>query len=89
MCVCVCQAVKLPHVDYIEEDSFIFAQSIPWNLQRLTQPSTEANDSGKYNPASESHTHTHMLTLTHTHTQGLSIAKTFVDTYLLMLSVSS
>ncbi|XP_067085539.1 proprotein convertase subtilisin/kexin type 9 [Osmerus mordax] len=46
-------AVKLPHVDYIEEDSFIFAQSIPWNLQRLTQPSTEANDSGKYNPVND------------------------------------
>uniref|UniRef100_A0A672TCX3 Proprotein convertase subtilisin/kexin type 9 n=1 Tax=Sinocyclocheilus grahami TaxID=75366 RepID=A0A672TCX3_SINGR len=26
-------AVKLPHVEYIEEDSSIFAQSIPWNLQ--------------------------------------------------------
>uniref|UniRef100_A0A3Q2SNC4 Proprotein convertase subtilisin/kexin type 9 n=1 Tax=Fundulus heteroclitus TaxID=8078 RepID=A0A3Q2SNC4_FUNHE len=31
-------AVKLPHVQYIEEDSSIFAQSAPWNLQRLLQP---------------------------------------------------
>uniref|UniRef100_A0A3Q3A3C3 Proprotein convertase subtilisin/kexin type 9 n=1 Tax=Kryptolebias marmoratus TaxID=37003 RepID=A0A3Q3A3C3_KRYMA len=31
-------AVKLPHVHYIEEDSSIFAQSAPWNLQRLLQP---------------------------------------------------
>ncbi|OCT82768.1 proprotein convertase subtilisin/kexin type 9 [Xenopus laevis] len=28
-------ALKLPHVDYIEEDSFIFAQSVPWNLDRI------------------------------------------------------
>uniref|UniRef100_A0A3B3DEQ2 Proprotein convertase subtilisin/kexin type 9 n=1 Tax=Oryzias melastigma TaxID=30732 RepID=A0A3B3DEQ2_ORYME len=31
-------AVKLPHVHYIEEDSSIFAQSAPWNLQRLLRP---------------------------------------------------
>ncbi|XP_056670573.1 proprotein convertase subtilisin/kexin type 9 [Monodelphis domestica] len=29
------QALKLPHVDYIEEDAFVFAQSIPWNLDRI------------------------------------------------------
>ncbi|XP_011829229.1 PREDICTED: proprotein convertase subtilisin/kexin type 9 [Mandrillus leucophaeus] len=29
-------ALKLPHVDYIEEDSSVFAQSIPWNLERIT-----------------------------------------------------
>lgn len=28
-------ALKLPHVEYIEEDSFVFAQSIPWNLERI------------------------------------------------------
>ncbi|XP_036614107.1 proprotein convertase subtilisin/kexin type 9 [Trichosurus vulpecula] len=28
-------ALKLPHVDYIEEDAFVFAQSIPWNLDRI------------------------------------------------------
>ncbi|XP_053325622.1 proprotein convertase subtilisin/kexin type 9 [Spea bombifrons] len=28
-------ALKLPHVDYIEEDSYVFAQSIPWNLDRI------------------------------------------------------
>ncbi|KAM6218856.1 proprotein convertase subtilisin/kexin type 9 isoform 3-T3 [Rhynchocyon petersi] len=28
-------ALRLPHVDYIEEDSFVFAQSIPWNLLRI------------------------------------------------------
>uniref|UniRef100_A0A8C6TFZ5 Proprotein convertase subtilisin/kexin type 9 n=1 Tax=Neogobius melanostomus TaxID=47308 RepID=A0A8C6TFZ5_9GOBI len=31
-------AVKLPHVHYIEEDSSIFAQSAPWNLQKILQP---------------------------------------------------
>uniref|UniRef100_A0A3P9HBH4 Proprotein convertase subtilisin/kexin type 9 n=1 Tax=Oryzias latipes TaxID=8090 RepID=A0A3P9HBH4_ORYLA len=31
-------AVTLPHVHFIEEDSYIFAQSAPWNLQRLLQP---------------------------------------------------
>uniref|UniRef100_A0A3B5LKV2 Proprotein convertase subtilisin/kexin type 9 n=1 Tax=Xiphophorus couchianus TaxID=32473 RepID=A0A3B5LKV2_9TELE len=31
-------ALKLPHVQYVEEDSSIFAQSAPWNLQRLLQP---------------------------------------------------
>ncbi|CAH2311228.1 pro convertase subtilisin kexin type 9 [Pelobates cultripes] len=28
-------ALKLPHVDYIEEDSYVFAQTIPWNLDRI------------------------------------------------------
>ncbi|XP_068098541.1 proprotein convertase subtilisin/kexin type 9 [Hyperolius riggenbachi] len=28
-------ALKLPHVDYIEEDSYVFAQSVPWNLDRI------------------------------------------------------
>nr|XP_006005563.1 PREDICTED: proprotein convertase subtilisin/kexin type 9 [Latimeria chalumnae] len=40
-------AVKLPHVEYIEEDSSIFAQSIPWNLDRII-PSKHL--SGHYNP---------------------------------------
>ncbi|XP_014726159.1 PREDICTED: proprotein convertase subtilisin/kexin type 9 [Sturnus vulgaris] len=40
-------ALKLPHVKYIEEDAYVFAQSIPWNLGRIvpTQPS-----SGAYSP---------------------------------------
>ncbi|KAF5923120.1 hypothetical protein HPG69_012209 [Diceros bicornis minor] len=29
-------ALRLPHVEYIEEDSFVFAQSVPWNLERIT-----------------------------------------------------
>ncbi|XP_037683045.1 proprotein convertase subtilisin/kexin type 9 isoform X2 [Choloepus didactylus] len=28
-------ALRLPHVEYIEEDSSVFAQSIPWNLGRI------------------------------------------------------
>ncbi|XP_077005643.1 proprotein convertase subtilisin/kexin type 9 [Tamandua tetradactyla] len=28
-------ALRLPHVEYIEEDSSVFAQSIPWNLARI------------------------------------------------------
>ncbi|KAK2540501.1 Pcsk9 [Columba guinea] len=28
-------ALKLPHVEYIEEDAYIFAQSVPWNLGRI------------------------------------------------------
>ncbi|KAM9005856.1 proprotein convertase subtilisin/kexin type 9 [Sarcophilus harrisii] len=28
-------ALRLPHVDYIEEDAFVFAQSVPWNLDRI------------------------------------------------------
>ncbi|XP_040534092.1 proprotein convertase subtilisin/kexin type 9 [Gallus gallus] len=31
-------ALKLPHVDYIEEDAYVFAQSIPWNLGRIVPP---------------------------------------------------
>ncbi|NXA82077.1 PCSK9 convertase, partial [Thryothorus ludovicianus] len=40
-------ALKLPHVKYIEEDAYVFAQSIPWNLGRIVplQPS-----SGAYSP---------------------------------------
>ncbi|XP_035268801.1 proprotein convertase subtilisin/kexin type 9 [Anguilla anguilla] len=40
-------AVRLPHVDYIEEDSSIFAQGIPWNLDRIVQTEHAA---GKYSP---------------------------------------
>ncbi|NXI35938.1 PCSK9 convertase, partial [Galbula dea] len=40
-------ALKLPHVAYVEEDSYVFAQSIPWNLGRILplQPSL-----GTYSP---------------------------------------
>ncbi|XP_036244241.1 proprotein convertase subtilisin/kexin type 9 [Molothrus ater] len=31
-------ALKLPHVKYIEEDAYVFAQSIPWNLGRILRP---------------------------------------------------
>uniref|UniRef100_A0A8C3XZX8 Proprotein convertase subtilisin/kexin type 9 n=1 Tax=Catharus ustulatus TaxID=91951 RepID=A0A8C3XZX8_CATUS len=31
-------ALKLPHVKYIEEDAYVFAQSIPWNLGRIVPP---------------------------------------------------
>ncbi|NXW82911.1 PCSK9 convertase, partial [Alopecoenas beccarii] len=39
-------ALKLPHVEYVEEDAYVFAQSIPWNLGRIVplQPS------GAYSP---------------------------------------
>ncbi|NXR79638.1 PCSK9 convertase, partial [Pycnonotus jocosus] len=40
-------ALKLPHVKYIEEDAYVFAQSIPWNLGRIVQPQPS---SGAYNP---------------------------------------
>ncbi|KAJ8277822.1 hypothetical protein GJAV_G00080460 [Gymnothorax javanicus] len=40
-------ALRLPHVDYIEEDSSIYAQGIPWNLDRIVQTS---HVPGKYNP---------------------------------------
>ncbi|XP_025022429.1 proprotein convertase subtilisin/kexin type 9 [Python bivittatus] len=40
-------ALKLPHVDYIEEDSYVFAQSIPWNLGRIVPEQDELNE---YNP---------------------------------------
>uniref|UniRef100_A0A4W4HJZ1 Proprotein convertase subtilisin/kexin type 9 n=1 Tax=Electrophorus electricus TaxID=8005 RepID=A0A4W4HJZ1_ELEEL len=41
-------AVKLPHVEYIEEDSSIFAQGSPWNLERIVQTKT-----GKYKPPND------------------------------------
>ncbi|XP_037260152.1 proprotein convertase subtilisin/kexin type 9 [Falco rusticolus] len=40
-------ALKLPHVEYIEEDAYVFAQSIPWNLRRIMPPQPS---SGTYNP---------------------------------------
>ncbi|NXC00580.1 PCSK9 convertase, partial [Orthonyx spaldingii] len=40
-------ALKLPHVKYIEEDSYVFAQSIPWNLGRIMPPQPS---SGSYSP---------------------------------------
>ncbi|XP_039929080.2 proprotein convertase subtilisin/kexin type 9 [Hirundo rustica] len=40
-------ALKLPHVEYIEEDAYVFAQSIPWNLGRILQPQAS---SGSYSP---------------------------------------
>lgn len=43
-------ALKLPHVDYIEEDSVVFAQSIPWNLDRIVQMLEAA---GKYTPPND------------------------------------
>ncbi|MBN3279057.1 PCSK9 convertase, partial [Polyodon spathula] len=43
-------ALKLPHVDYIEEDSVVFAQSIPWNLDRIVQMHEAA---GKYTPPND------------------------------------
>ncbi|NXO13020.1 PCSK9 convertase, partial [Oriolus oriolus] len=40
-------ALKLPHVKYIEEDAYVFAQSIPWNLGRIMPPQPS---SGAYSP---------------------------------------
>ncbi|NWX85363.1 PCSK9 convertase, partial [Nothoprocta pentlandii] len=40
-------ALKLPHVEYVEEDSYVFAQSIPWNLGRIVPVLAEA---GAYSP---------------------------------------
>ncbi|NXI22261.1 PCSK9 convertase, partial [Sterrhoptilus dennistouni] len=40
-------ALKLPHVKYIEEDAYVFAQSIPWNLGRIVRPQP---GSGTYSP---------------------------------------
>uniref|UniRef100_A0ABM5G7X7 Proprotein convertase subtilisin/kexin type 9 n=1 Tax=Pogona vitticeps TaxID=103695 RepID=A0ABM5G7X7_9SAUR len=37
-------ALKLPHVDYIEEDSYLFAQSIPWNLGRIVPAEAKSNE---------------------------------------------
>lgn len=45
--------MTLPHVHYIEEDSYIFAQSAPWNLQRLLQPYGGIPENGTYKPPSE------------------------------------
>ncbi|NWQ85611.1 PCSK9 convertase, partial [Burhinus bistriatus] len=40
-------ALKLPHVVYVEEDAYVFAQSIPWNLGRIVPPQPS---SGTYSP---------------------------------------
>ncbi|XP_041339273.1 proprotein convertase subtilisin/kexin type 9 [Pyrgilauda ruficollis] len=40
-------ALKLPQVKYIEEDAYVFAQSIPWNLGRIVPPQP---GSGAYSP---------------------------------------
>ncbi|XP_006879886.1 PREDICTED: proprotein convertase subtilisin/kexin type 9 [Elephantulus edwardii] len=37
-------ALRLPHVEYIEEDSFVFAQSIPWNLARINPAQHKLDD---------------------------------------------
>uniref|UniRef100_A0A1A8FS33 Proprotein convertase subtilisin/kexin type 9 n=3 Tax=Nothobranchius korthausae TaxID=1143690 RepID=A0A1A8FS33_9TELE len=46
-------AVKLPHVHYVEEDSSIFAQSAPWNLQRLLQPHGGLSLNATYSPPND------------------------------------
>uniref|UniRef100_A0A1A7WLH9 Proprotein convertase subtilisin/kexin type 9 n=1 Tax=Iconisemion striatum TaxID=60296 RepID=A0A1A7WLH9_9TELE len=46
-------AVKLPHVHYVEEDSSIFAQSAPWNLQRLLQPHGGLSLNATYGPPND------------------------------------
>lgn len=46
-------AVKLPHVHYVEEDSSIFAQSAPWNLQILLQPHGVTSENGTYKPPND------------------------------------
>ncbi|XP_045905850.1 proprotein convertase subtilisin/kexin type 9 [Micropterus dolomieu] len=46
-------AVKLPQVHYIEEDSSIFAQSAPWNLQKLLQPYGGTSENGTYRPPND------------------------------------
>ncbi|XP_042272417.1 proprotein convertase subtilisin/kexin type 9 [Thunnus maccoyii] len=46
-------AVMLPHVQYIEEDSSIFAQSAPWNLQRLLQPLGSTLENATYRPPND------------------------------------
>ncbi|NXG73083.1 PCSK9 convertase, partial [Baryphthengus martii] len=40
-------ALKLPHVEYVEEDAYVFAQSIPWNLGRILLPQPSL---GTYSP---------------------------------------
>ncbi|XP_068174642.1 proprotein convertase subtilisin/kexin type 9 isoform X2 [Antennarius striatus] len=47
------KALRLPHVHYIEEDSAIFAQSSPWNLQRLLQPEGGTSENSKYRPPND------------------------------------
>lgn len=49
-CIASPQALKLPHVEYVEEDSYVFAQSIPWNLGRIVPPQPS---SGTYSPPSK------------------------------------
>lgn len=44
------QALKLPHVEYVEEDAYVFAQSIPWNLGRIVPPQP---GSSAYSPPSK------------------------------------
>ncbi|XP_029988597.1 proprotein convertase subtilisin/kexin type 9 [Sphaeramia orbicularis] len=46
-------ALKLPHVHYIEEDSSVFAQSAPWNLQRILQPYGGTSENGTYKPPND------------------------------------
>uniref|UniRef100_A0A665VV25 Proprotein convertase subtilisin/kexin type 9 n=1 Tax=Echeneis naucrates TaxID=173247 RepID=A0A665VV25_ECHNA len=46
-------ALKLPHVHYIEEDSSVFAQTAPWNLQRLMQPHGGTSENGSYRPPND------------------------------------
>nr|XP_019936315.1 PREDICTED: proprotein convertase subtilisin/kexin type 9 [Paralichthys olivaceus] len=45
--------MKLPHVHYVEEDSSIFAQSAPWNLQRLLRPYGFTSENGTYQPPND------------------------------------
>ncbi|XP_047444129.1 proprotein convertase subtilisin/kexin type 9 [Mugil cephalus] len=45
--------MKLPHVHYVEEDSSIFAQSAPWNLQRLLLPHGGISENGTYRPPND------------------------------------
>lgn len=49
-CVSSPQALKLPYVEYVEEDAYVFAQSIPWNLGRIVPPQPR---SGAYSPPSK------------------------------------
>lgn len=44
------QALRLPHIDYIEEDSYVFAQSVPWNLDRIILAQHKADE---YDPPSK------------------------------------
>ncbi|XP_068599638.1 proprotein convertase subtilisin/kexin type 9 [Brachionichthys hirsutus] len=46
-------ALKLPLVHYVEEDSAIFAQSSPWNLQRLLQPRGGTFENRTYRPPND------------------------------------